>query len=131
VPPALVFDQPRNRLFEIRVAGGLLDGNVREAIDFAVDHLHVPLVVVLGHENCAATALAADVRDGVSEPGPLASTVARLRATIGDAHGVDAVRAHVRATVADLRVTLGPGATVIGAITHPGTGDLEIVVEPT
>ena len=53
-------------------------------IDFAVDHLHVPLVVVLGHENCAAVALAADVRDGVVESGSLVATVAGLRATIGD-----------------------------------------------
>jgi len=128
IPPALVFDQPRNRLFEVRVAGGLLDANVREAIDFAVDHLHVPLVVVLGHENCAAMKQAVDVRDGTVESGILPTTTDGLIATIGDATGLEAVRTSVRTTVADLRASLTATATVVGAVTHLGSGDLEIVV---
>jgi carbonic anhydrase len=131
IPPALVFDQSRNRLFEIRVAGGLLDDAVREAIDFAVDHLHVPLVVVLGHEHCAAMKLATDVRDGRVAPDTLPTAVAGLRAVIGDAQGIDAVRTHVRETAATLRSELGPSATVVGAVTHLGSGDLEIVAEPS
>jgi carbonic anhydrase len=130
IPPALVFDQPRNRMFEVRVAGGLLDANVREAIDFAVDHLHVPLVVVLGHENCAAMKLAVDVRDGNEAPDVLPTTAAGLIRVIGAATGLDAVRANVRATVDDLRGSLSPTATVVGAITHLGTGDLEIIAAP-
>ena len=130
IPPALVFDQPRNRLFEVRVAGGLLDANVREAIDFAVDHLHVPLVIVLGHENCAAVKLAADVRDGAVDSEILPTTTAGLIATIGDAVGLDAVRESVRTTVDDLRASLTPSATVVGAVTHLGSGDLEIIVGP-
>ncbi len=130
IPPALVFDQPRNRMFEVRVAGGLLDANVREAIDFAVDHLHVPLVVVLGHENCAAMKYASDVRDGNDVPDMLPTTVAGLIRSIGPATGLDAVRAHVRTTVDDLRASLTATATVVGAVTHLGTGDLEIIVAP-
>ena len=127
VPPALVFDEPRNRLFEIRVPGGGLDDTVREAIDFAVDHLNVPLVVVLGHESCAAIGLAVETRDAGTTPGTLGATVAGLRRTIGDAPADDAIAAHVRATVADLREVLGDGATVVGAITHLGSGRLEVV----
>ena len=130
IPPALVFDQPRNRLFEVRVAGGVLDTSVREAIDFAVEHLNVPVVVVLGHEGCPVVQLACDVRDGRRDAGPLRSTVDRLRATIGDADGIDAVRAHVRATVDVLRGDLPEETTVVGAVTHLGSGDLEVVVEP-
>jgi carbonic anhydrase len=127
VPPSLVFDEPRNRLFEVRVPGGGLDDTVREAIDFAVDHLHVPLVVVLGHENCAAVGLAVETRDAGTEPGTLGATVAAIRRSVGDASAGDAIAAHVRSTVADLRTTIGDAATVVGAITHLGSGRLEVV----
>ena len=38
----------------IRVAGEVPDDSVMGSIEYAVDHLHTPLIVVLGHENCGA-----------------------------------------------------------------------------
>src|SRR5205085_10520354 len=58
VPPELVFDQGLGELFVLRVAGNLADPFVLGSIEYAVEHLHTPLIVVLGHENCGAVAAA-------------------------------------------------------------------------
>jgi carbonic anhydrase len=54
VPPELLFDQGLGDLFVIRVAGNVTGTSILGSIEYAVDHLHVPLVVVLGHESCGA-----------------------------------------------------------------------------
>ncbi len=54
VPPELVFDQGIGDLFVIRVAGNSVDDLVLGSIEYAVDHLKTPLIVVLGHQNCGA-----------------------------------------------------------------------------
>ncbi len=54
VPPELVFNQGLGDLFVLRVAGNLSEPFVVGSIEYAVEHLHVPLIVVLGHEKCGA-----------------------------------------------------------------------------
>jgi carbonic anhydrase len=59
--PEVIFDQGIGDLFDCRVAGTVIDTPVTGSIEYAIDHFHTPLIVVLGHENCGAvkTALAA------------------------------------------------------------------------
>jgi carbonic anhydrase len=52
--PEFIFNQGLGDLFVLRVAGNIADQYEIGSIEYAVDHLHVPLVVVLGHENCGA-----------------------------------------------------------------------------
>jgi len=54
IPPEIVFDQGLGDLFVIRVAGNVLDDIGMGSIEYAVDHLGVELVVVLGHGKCGA-----------------------------------------------------------------------------
>ena len=54
VPPETVFDQGLGDLFVIRLAGNVVDTAAVGSVEYAVAHLHVPLVVVLGHEECGA-----------------------------------------------------------------------------
>lgn len=54
VPPEILFDQGLGDLFVIRVAGEVPDDSVLGSIEYAVEHLHTPLIVVLGHESCGA-----------------------------------------------------------------------------
>ena len=54
VPPELVFDQGLGDLFVIRTAGNIMGEIELGSIEYAVEHLHVPLVVVMGHERCGA-----------------------------------------------------------------------------
>lgn len=64
VPPELVFDHGFGDLFTIRAAGEVLDNSVIGSIEYAVEHLDVPLIVVLGHANCGAVSATIDVVRG-------------------------------------------------------------------
>jgi len=54
VAPELLFDESLGRIFIIRVAGNVTDPVVLGSIEYAAEHLHVPLLVVLGHTKCGA-----------------------------------------------------------------------------
>ncbi|NOX89613.1 MAG: carbonic anhydrase [Calditrichaeota bacterium] len=54
VPPELIFDQGLGDLFVVRVAGNIIDDAVLGSVEFAVDKLQTPLVLVLGHTQCGA-----------------------------------------------------------------------------
>ena len=54
VPIEIVFDQGLGDVFAIRVAGNSYGTGAAASIDYAVAHLKVKLVVVLGHEGCGA-----------------------------------------------------------------------------
>ncbi len=56
VPPEHVFNAGLGELFVVRVAGHACDAETLASIEYAVDHLNVPLCVVLGHESCGAVA---------------------------------------------------------------------------
>ncbi len=58
VAPEFVFDETIGGLFVIRIAGNVVDPDVLGSIEYAVDHLHVRLIVVLGHERCGAVSAA-------------------------------------------------------------------------
>lgn len=58
VPPELIFDEGLGDLFVIRDAGNVVDDDVLGSIEYAVEHLGVQLVVVLGHEKCGAVSAA-------------------------------------------------------------------------
>ncbi len=58
VPPEILFDRGIGDLFIIRVAGNILTTEILGSIEYAVDHFGVPLILVLGHENCGAAAAA-------------------------------------------------------------------------
>lgn len=52
VPPEIIFDQGLGDLFVIRTAGNIVDDIGLGSIEYAVEHLGVQLIVVLGHEKC-------------------------------------------------------------------------------
>ena len=49
VPPEIVFDQGLGDIFSIRTAGNVMSDYEEGSIEYAVEHLHTPLVVVMGH----------------------------------------------------------------------------------
>lgn len=63
VPPELIFDQALGDLFVIRVAGNIVDTIEMGSIEYAIEHLHVPIIIVLGHEKCGAVQAAVDGGD--------------------------------------------------------------------
>ena len=54
VSPEIVFDQGLGDIFSIRTAGNVIGDLELGSIEYAVEHLHCNLIVVLGHENCGA-----------------------------------------------------------------------------
>ena len=54
VPPEILFDLSLGDLFVVRNAGHVLDDASVGSLEYAVEHLGVQLIVVLGHEKCGA-----------------------------------------------------------------------------
>jgi carbonic anhydrase len=54
VAPEFIFNQGLGDLFVLRVAGNIADPFVLGSMEYAVEHLHVPLIVILGHTKCGA-----------------------------------------------------------------------------
>lgn len=108
VPVEILFDVGIGDVFVVRVAGTACGSSELASLGFAVEHLQVPLVVVLGHTRCGAVAAAAA---GGSHGEPLDSLLAGLRPAVEDvkAAGVPAqslvaaaTRQHVRRTAQQL-----------------------------
>ncbi|MGB6384389.1 MAG: carbonic anhydrase [Terriglobales bacterium] len=58
VAPELVFDQSLGDIFVVRTAGNVADPVGLGSLEYAVDHIHSPLLVVLGHQKCGAVSAA-------------------------------------------------------------------------
>jgi carbonic anhydrase len=54
VPPELIFDQGLGDLFVIRTAGNVIGDYELGSIEYAVEHLNVKLIIVMGHKKCGA-----------------------------------------------------------------------------
>ncbi|MEQ1688838.1 MAG: carbonic anhydrase, partial [Sphingopyxis sp.] len=54
VPPELLFERGLGELFIVRNAGNSLCNTAIGSLEFAVINLGVPLIVVMGHQQCGA-----------------------------------------------------------------------------
>jgi carbonic anhydrase len=54
VPPEHVFNVGLGDLFVIRTAGQVMDKSILGSLEYGAEHLHIPLMVVMGHESCGA-----------------------------------------------------------------------------
>lgn len=79
VPPMLIFDQGLGDLFEIRVAGNVIDSVSLGSVEYAVEHLGSPLVVVMGHEKCGAVKA---TLEGGEAPGSIGSIVENIKPAV-------------------------------------------------
>src|SRR4051812_21823339 len=82
--PEIVFDQGIGDLFVVRTAGNLVDDYALGSIEYAIEHLGVRLVVVLGHERCGAVTAALA---GPSAPGHINSLVRDIQPAVAAAKG--------------------------------------------
>ena len=95
VPPEIVFDQGLGDLFVVRVAGNVIDDHSQGSIEYAVDHLAVRLIVVLGHQSCGAVKAAKE------------TIAAKTKATAHIQSLITAIQPAVEATVnGDLETTV-------------------------
>ena len=60
VPVELIFDRGIGDIFVVRTAGNLDGDHETGSLEYAVEHLNVPLLVVLGHSKCGAVTAVVD-----------------------------------------------------------------------
>ncbi|TWT42096.1 Carbonic anhydrase 2 [Phycisphaerae bacterium RAS1] len=84
VPIEDLFDVGVGDVFVVRVAGNVCADDEAGSIEYAVEHLKTPLVIVLGHEQCGAVTAA--VRKA-EEHGSIATLLARLAPAADKARG--------------------------------------------
>jgi carbonic anhydrase len=76
VPPELLFGRRSGELFTVRVAGNVYDSVALGSLEYAVAVVKVPLILVLGHQNCGAVSAAMDVvENGTIYPGSINDVV--------------------------------------------------------
>jgi carbonic anhydrase len=83
IAPEYCFDTARGDLFVCRIAGNFASDEMTASLEYAVQVLNTPLIMVLGHEACGAVdATIKSVKDGTTLPGHLPSLVAALRPAV-------------------------------------------------
>ena len=106
VPPEIIFDQGLGDLFVVRVAGNVATDTEIGSLEYGAEHLHIPLLVVLGHESCGAVTAA--VQGGPPE-GHIAALVDLIKPAVEKTRGLpgdpvaNAVRTNVELVVKQLR----------------------------
>jgi carbonic anhydrase len=139
VPPELLFDAGFGELFVVRVAGNVLGAEIAGTLQYAGSHLHTPLFVVLGHEQCGAVQAALATRSSGARHGAYIEVL--LESILPALDGLDyslppdellrrAVEANVRRTVerilatpeAQARLAEGSWMQLVGAVYELETG---------
>lgn len=106
VPPEIIFDQGLGDLFVVRVAGNVATDTEIGSLEYGAEHLHIPLLVVLGHESCGAVTAA--VQGGRAD-GHIAALLNLIKPAVDQSRGLtgdpvaNAVRANVQLVVQQLR----------------------------
>lgn len=135
VAPEIVFDKGLGDLFTIRVAGNVAGDAEIASMEYAVDHLHTPVIVVLGHQSCGAVKAAID---GGEAPGHLPTLIGAIQPAVEKAKGesgdltANAVRDNVAMVVEQLRSSkpvLADAAAsgklrIVGAVYSLDTGEV-------
>jgi carbonic anhydrase len=113
----IIFDRGLGDLFVVRTAGHVIGAEVLASIEYGVQILAAPLVVVLGHDSCGAIRAATDAMANGSQPDPgLRALIDRVTPSLRYAHAKQitdpdgVLRTHVRLTV-DAILQQGTGLT--------------------
>ncbi|MCA9287256.1 MAG: hypothetical protein KDA05_01650 [Phycisphaerales bacterium] len=141
IPVERVFDRGVGELFVLRVAGNVVSEIEAGTIEYGVDHLHTPIVVVMGHTGCGAVSAACqgghvggNIRFLIGEIEPAVRRAATLHpGSEGDELVAAAVRENVLQSMFDLlstsdavRSAVDRGeTTLVGAIYNLRTGQVE------
>jgi len=110
----IIFDKGIGDLFVVRNAGQIISDSVIGSLEYAVSVLNVPLIVVLGHDECGAVRAAIDSQgpDAPVLPPHIANLVSkivpavtRVKAAHDHIDSQDVGREHLRDTIAELLET--------------------------
>jgi carbonic anhydrase len=131
VPPSVVFGRPAGDLFVVRIAGNTASPAAVASLEYAVAHLGVETLVVLGHTGCGAVAAALDGACGGSLA-PVVAPLCELASDSGCDDPTELSRLNVAVTARRLTETSPTIAeaitqsrlTIHGAVYDLATGEL-------
>ncbi len=145
VPVELVFDVGLGDLFVVRVAGNVVGEAGLGSLEYAIEHLDVHLIVVLGHEACGAVAAALlPTEQLLKEPMNLQNIIRKIHPSVANLPTIrdkkarmrEAVLNNVRHQVAVLRNQAVIQAAearnqikVIGGFYEIGSGAVDFLIE--
>ncbi|MDO9532109.1 MAG: carbonic anhydrase [Deltaproteobacteria bacterium] len=129
VPAEIIFDQSLGDLFVVRTAGLVLDPTSIGSLEYAVAHLHVPLLVIKGHEGCGAVTAAVEHPEATE--GHIGSIITQISPAVAQARqngnsGKDLVEAATDIHLKYLEETLFQVSPIIREAIDAGR--LEVVV---
>lgn len=80
VPVELIFDRGIGDLFVIRTAGNSLDDDMTMgSLEYAVEHLHTKLIIIVGHEKCGGITAAISNKNEGKAPKEISSLIETLK----------------------------------------------------
>ena len=126
VAPEIIFDQKLGDLFVIRNAGNIVDEEVLGSIEYAVEHLKTPLVVVMGHAACGAVTATCQ---GGDLPGHILDIAKRIKHSINPSCCIDDnARRHAKRMaqlIEEDEIVHHVGAKVVAAFYNLESGKVE------
>lgn len=79
----IIFDLGLGDAFVVRTAGHVIDNTVLGSLEYSIEYLQVPLIVILGHDSCGAvTATKGAVETGEMPPGFIRDLVERITPSV-------------------------------------------------
>lgn len=104
VTPTTVFNAGLGEIFDVRIAGNVVDDDALGSIEYAVEHLNTPLVVVMGHQSCGAvTATYNEVVKNEKVEGNMESFVEKISPSVNKNGTVDdAIHNNIDAVVREI-----------------------------
>ena len=118
IAPEYAFDSGRGDLFVCRVAGNFATAEVVASMEYAVAVLGVPLILVLGHDNCGAVdAAIKSLKDDKPLPGHMPSLVTGIAPAVKavSQQGGDTLGKAIRQNVVDNVANLGSATPILSA----------------
>ena len=104
VSPDIIFDQSLGNLFVIQNAGNVNDTSVLGSIQYAIQHLKTPLIIVLGHTCCGAVTAA---HQNKKMKGPLKDLITQIDDNLVlNGNIEDSIKNHTLATARSLNAAL-------------------------
>lgn len=141
VPVEIVFDAGVGDIFVNRIAGNIITTEMAGSIEYGVEHLHTPVLVILGHTGCGAVTAAAS--HGEHTPNievllkPIGPAIKEAKHDHPDKEATDlipqAIKANVYKSIKDLLESSGVTRNLVrdkklrveAAIYDLGTGKVE------
>jgi carbonic anhydrase len=142
IAPEYCFDTARGDVFVCRVAGNFASDAIVASLEYTVQVLNTPLIMVLGHETCGAIdATIKSIKDGTILPGHLPTLVTALAPAVNAVQGApgevlaNAIRRNVTLNVEKLKTgspilksfVEGKKMQVVGGVYQLRSGRVELL----